>query len=75
MENEISITLGGLLKVIDSEKPITINLYDENDLLLITFNHLGYECLDNFLCDDEIIKVVIKNLYTLNITIDTSKNE
>jgi len=75
MENEISITLGGLLKVIDSEKPITINLYDENDLLLITFKHPGYECLDDFLCADEITKIVIKNLYTIDITIDTSKNE
>lgn len=68
------ITLEGLLKVISSTKDITINLFDENNLLLITFGLKGYECLDNFLCDDEVIKIEIINIATLNITIDTSNN-
>lgn len=68
------ITLEGLLKVIESTKPITINLFDENDLLLITFELAGYKALDDFLEDDEVTKIVIKNLYNIDVTIDTSLN-
>ena len=68
------ITLEGLLKVIKSDKTITVNLYNESDLLLITFGLPGYDCLDDFLLDDEVTKLEIINLLTLNITIDTSKN-
>lgn len=68
------ITLEGLLKVISSEKTITVNLYDENNLLLISFGLPGYDCLDDFLLDDEVTKLEILNLYNLNITIDTSQN-
>ena len=71
---DISITLEGLLSVIESVKPITINLYDENNLLLITFQLPGYKSLDDFLCDDEVTKIVLKNLYTIDVYIDTSKN-
>ncbi len=72
---DIQITLEGLLSVIESTKPITVNLYDENDLLLITFNLPGYKSLDDFLCDDEVTKIVLKNLYTIDVYIDTSKNQ
>ena len=68
------ITLEGLLKVIETTKPITINLYDENNLLLITFELSGYKSLDDFLEDDEVTKIVIKNLYNIDVTIDTSNN-
>ena len=68
------ITLKGLLQVIDSPKPVTVNLIDENDLLLIKFELPGYNCLDDFLEDDEVILVKINNLYNLDIKIDTSKN-
>lgn len=71
---EIAITLEGLLKVIQSDKIITVNLYDENDLLLITFGLPGYMALDDFLCDDEVTKVIIKSLTSMDIYIDTSKN-
>lgn len=70
----IEITLQGLLKVISSQKVITVNLYDENDLLLITFGLPGYDCLDDFLLDDEVKKLEIVNMNTINITIDTSLN-
>ena len=66
------ITLEGLLKVITSQKVITVNLYNENDLLLISFGLPGYDCLDDFLLDDEVTKLEITNLYNINITIDTS---
>lgn len=70
----IEITLKGLLSVIESTKPITINLFDENDLLLITFELKGYQCLDDFLEDDEVKTIRIKNLNMIDIVIDTSKN-
>lgn len=73
MDN-ILITLEGLLKVIHSEKDIKVNLYDENDLLLITFLLAGYDCLDDFLEDDEVIKIEFPAINTINVTIDTSKN-
>lgn len=68
------ITLKGLLQVIVSEKPITINLLDENDLLLIKFELPGYNYLDDFLEDDEVLSVKINTLYNLDIKIDTSNN-
>lgn len=74
MENDILITLKGLLSVIDSEKDIKVNLFSEEGLLLITFVLKGYECLDDFLEDDEVTKIEIVNNTTLNITIDTSNN-
>ena len=33
--DENMITLGGLLKVLESTKPITVNLFDQDNLLLI----------------------------------------
>lgn len=66
--------LQGLLKAIVSTKTVTINLFDENDLLLISFGLPGYDCLDDFLLDDEVLKIELVTLYNLNVTIDTSKN-
>ena len=71
---DIKITLEGLLAVIAYTKPITVNLFDENDLLLITFVLAGYDCLDDFLMDDEVKKFEVVNMQTVNITIDTSLN-
>ena len=68
------MTLENLLKVIASDKDITINLFNENNLLLITFILKGHECLDDFLCNDEVIRIEIKTVNTINVTIDTSKN-
>ena len=72
MENPI--TLEGFLSVIETSKSITINLFDEKDLLLISFELAGYAALDDFLCDDEVIKIEFKTINTINVTIDTSKN-
>ena len=74
MNNDILITLKGLLSVIESDKDIKVNLFNEESLLLITFVLKGYECLDDFLEDDEVTKIEIVNNTTLNITIDTTNN-
>ena len=68
------IDLKGLLSVIVSEKPITINLFNEKNLLLITFVLPGYPMLEDVYEEDPVTRVEIKNLTTLNITIDTSAN-
>ena len=71
--NDIQITLEGLLKVISYTKPITINLYDkDSELLLITFGLPGYPCLKDTIEDDEVTKIEIVNMQTLNVYIDTS---
>lgn len=72
--DDINITLEGLLSVVKSAKSITVNLFNEESLLLITFNLEGYKALDDFLCDDEVLEIEIKSPSALNIKIDTSKN-
>lgn len=78
--NDILITLEGLLKTIVSTRPTTINLYsaatdpEADPTLLITFLLPGYDCLDDFLMDDEVKAIAIINATTINITIDTSLN-
>jgi hypothetical protein len=72
--NVIKITLEGLLSVIKSEKDIVINLFDQDDILLITFNLPGYKSLDDFLEDDEVLEITFPKYNTINIKIDTSKN-
>lgn len=73
--NNTLITLKGLLGVLESTKPITINLFNKDtELLIITFLHPGYAALEDVLEMDEITKIVIKNLYTLDVYIDTSNN-
>lgn len=74
MNEDILITLKGLLSVIKSDKDITINLFDENDLLIITFLMNGYPALEDVLEADEIIKIEFPKVNTINVTIDTSKN-
>ena len=63
--------LKGLLKTLKSKKTITINLFDEKGLLIISFNQPGYEALDDFLLDDEVTDIEIVNLFCVNVTIDT----
>lgn len=68
------ITLEGLLQVIKSTKVITVNLFNEEGLLLISFGLPGYSALEDTLEDDEVLEVEIVNLVTLNIKIDTSND-
>ena len=74
MNPDTTITLGGLLSVIESTKPITINLYNQDELLLITFVLDGYSCLEDVLEQDPVTKIVIKTLNQIDITIDTTNN-
>lgn len=74
MNEDILITLKGLLSVIKSDKDITINLFDENDLLIITFLMNGYPALEDVLEADEVTKIEFPKVNTINVTIDTSKN-
>lgn len=70
----LKITLEGLLSVIKTDKSITVNLYNELDLLLITFILNGYEALDDFLMDDEVLELKFPKANTIDVYIDTSKN-
>lgn len=77
---EDKITLEGFLSVIKSAQPITINLAskglteEDPNLSLITFVLPGYDCLDDFLLDDEVTEIEIVNLKVINVVIDTSNN-
>ena len=75
---DILITLEGLLKTITSERMMTINLYQEvtesDPELLISFGLAGYDCIDDFLMDDEVNAIKVVNATTLNVVIDTSLN-
>ena len=61
------ITLSSLLSVIESTKVITVNLYDENNLLLITFDLPGYACLEDALEERQVAKLKINNLTNIDV--------
>lgn len=67
-----SITLGGFLSVLESTKPITINLMSEEGLLIITFIKDGYSALEDTIESATIKKIVLKNLNTIDVTIETT---
>lgn len=67
------IDLKGLLSVIVSEKPITINLYNNaSKLLIISFVKDGYEALEDTLEASEVKQIIFKNLNTLDVYIDVT---
>jgi len=68
------ITLEGLLSVIKSVKPITVNLVNEEGLEIITFMLPGYKALDDFLEDDEVLEIDLINLGNIKVKIDTTLN-
>ncbi len=70
----MDINLKGLLSTILSEKSITVNLYNEKNLLLISFILPGYPCLEDKYEEDPVTRIEIKSTNVLNITIDTSNN-
>ena len=67
----MKMELQGLLQALKSKKTITVNLFDEKGLLIISFNQPGYQALDDFLLDDEVTGIEIVNLFCINVTIDT----
>lgn len=66
------ITLGGFLSVLESTKPITINLYKEDELLIITFIKDGYTALEDQYEAATVKKIILKSLNTIDVTIETA---
>ena len=64
------ITLGGLLSTISSTKNITINLFNQSNLLIITFVLAGYKALEDDLEASQVTKIEILTPTSLNITIN-----
>lgn len=77
---ENGITLEGFLSVVKYTKPVTVNLFakaateEEENTALISFLLPGYDCLDDFLLDDQITSIEILSLQSFNIVIDTSED-
>lgn len=61
------IDLFGLLTTIESEKVITVNLFNDADLLLISFGLPGYDSLDDELLELPVRKIKINNVANINI--------
>ena len=61
------IDLFGLLTTIESEKVVTVNLFDKDDLLLITFGLPGYDSLDDELLVLPVRKIKIINTTSINV--------
>ena len=53
-----------------STKTITVNLFDEKGLMLITFNLPGYGCLDDTLEERTVKSWTINSLTNINVTLD-----
>lgn len=67
------IDLKGLLSVLVSEKPVTVNLYNNaSKLLIISFVKDGYEALEDTLEASEVKQITFKNLTTLDVYIDVA---
>ena len=64
------ITLGGLLSTISSTKNITINLFNQSNLLIITFILTGYKALEDDLEASQVTKIEILTPTSLNIIIN-----
>jgi hypothetical protein len=61
------MTLEKLLTALVSNNSITVNLYDEKGLLLITFGHPGYDSLDNELLTREVSELEIQNVKSIRV--------
>ena len=67
------IDLKGLLSTIVSEKPLTINLFNNTSkFLIISFVKDGYEALQDDLEQSEVKQITFKNLTTLDVYIDVT---
>lgn len=66
------MTLTELLSVIESQKVITVNLYDAEELLLITFSLPGYLHLDDELEATEVDKIKINSITNIDVYLKTS---
>ena len=64
------MTLRDFLAASVSTKPITVNLYDEKQLLLITFNLPGYSQLDDTLEERTVKSWTINSLTNINVILE-----
>ena len=65
------IKLGSLFETIVSDKIITIDLYDKNDLQIIKFEMPGYDALDDWLLEEDVQEFKIENLISIKIKLAT----
>lgn len=63
------MTLESLLTAIRSTKSINVNLYDNADLLLISFVLPGFESLDPNLLSQEVKSIELPAVNALKITL------
>ena len=61
------MTLEKLLTALVSDNSITVNLYNEKGLLLITFGHPGYDSLDDELLTREVSELEIQNVKSIRV--------
>ena len=61
------VQLEGLFRALVSSKIITINLFDNNDLLLITFQLPGFDALDDWLLEKDVAEIEIINASTIRV--------
>ena len=61
------VQLEGLFRALVSSKIITINLFDSNDLLLITFQLPGFDALDDWLLEKDVAEIEIINASTIRV--------
>lgn len=68
------IPLQELLYILnDSNKGrIVVNIYNEKEEILISFILMGWECLNDFICDDKVISISFKSTTEIDIKVDTT---
>ena len=63
------MTLESLLAALRSEKKIFVDLYDNNNLLLISFNLPGYENVSELLLAKEVKSIELPAINSVKITL------
>ena len=63
------MTLESLLAALRSEKKIYVDLYNNNNLLLISFNLPGYESVDATILAREVKSLELPAINTVKITL------
>lgn len=59
-----------LFQAIESKMPILVQLFDENDLLVIKFELPGFDALDDYLLEKTVNKLEIISSNSLKIKLN-----
>ena len=59
-----------LFQAIESKMPILVQLFDENDLLIIKFELPGFDALDDYLLEKTVNKLEIISASSLKIKLN-----